>query len=68
MSKRTSPADAQHINSAQDLEVLVEDKRASWRATGKKARRRQRRYKNLLTQQLLKQPTATLIVEVDLDN
>ena len=68
MSKRSSPADAQHINSAQDLEVLVEDKRASWRATGEKARRRQRRYKNLLTQQLLKQPTAILIVEDDLDN
>lgn len=54
MSKRTSPQDAERIEDAADLEELVQDKRAVWRATGAKARRRQRRYKNLLTQQLAK--------------
>jgi len=45
---------------AADLEDLVQDKREGWRASGAKARRRQRRYKALLTQQLLKLgPTTT---------
>ena len=39
---------------AADLEELVQDKREGWRASDAKARRRQRRYKMLLTQQLLK--------------
>ena len=68
MTKRSSPADAQHIDSAQDLETLVEDKRAGWRSNGTKARRRQRRYKNLLTQQLLKQPAGVLLVEDDFND
>ncbi|WP_368066582.1 hypothetical protein [Hyphomonas sp.] len=54
MTKRTSPSDARNISSAADLEDLVEDKRADRRASGAKARRRQRRYKTLLTQQLIK--------------
>jgi hypothetical protein len=54
MTKRTSPSDAGKISIAADLEELVQDKREGWRATGAKARRRQRRYKALLTQQLLK--------------
>ena len=54
MAKRTSPADAQKILVAADLEELVQDKREGWRASGAKARRRQRRYKSLLTQQLMK--------------
>lgn len=54
MSKRTSPADAEKISVAADLEDIVKDKRESWRASGAKSRRRQRRYKSLLTQQLLK--------------
>ena len=54
MPKRTTPSDADHINDASDLEMLVQDKREIWRATGPNTRRRQRRYKNLLTQQLLK--------------
>ena len=54
MSKRTSPADAGKIAVAADLEELVQDKREGWRASGAKARRRQRRYKSLLTHQLLK--------------
>jgi hypothetical protein len=54
MVKRTSPSDAQKISVAADLEALVQDKREGWRVSGAKARRRQRRYKALLTQQLLK--------------
>ncbi len=33
---------------AADLDALVKDKRAAWRASGAKARRRQRRYNKLL--------------------
>lgn len=59
MPKRTSPTDARKITVAADLEELVQDKREGWRASGAKARRRQRRYKALLTQQMLKLgPTA----------
>jgi hypothetical protein len=54
MIKRTSPTDAAKISVAADLEDLVRDKREGWRASGAKARRRQRRYKALLTQQRLK--------------
>ncbi len=54
MAKRTSPRDAKKISVAADLEDLVQDKREGWRASGDKARRRQRRYKALLTQQLLR--------------
>jgi len=53
MVKRTSPSDAHKISVAADLEDLVQDKREGWRASGAKARRRQRRYKALLTQQLM---------------
>ncbi|MGP9790819.1 hypothetical protein [Roseinatronobacter sp. NSM] len=54
MPKRTYPKDALLIEQAADLEEIVKDKRADWRATGAKARRRQRRYKTLLIQQLVK--------------
>ncbi|WP_296477867.1 hypothetical protein [Roseinatronobacter sp.] len=54
MPRRTYPTDAGRIEQAADLEDIVQDKRVDWRATGAKARRRQRRYKNLLTQQLVK--------------
>ena len=57
MVNRTSPSDAQKISVAADLEELVQDKREVWRASGAKARRRQRRYKALLTQQLMKAGT-----------
>ncbi|MFT5869859.1 MAG: hypothetical protein ACI8TF_001972 [Paracoccaceae bacterium] len=59
MTKRTSPTDAGKITLAADLEDIVQDKREGWRASGAKARRRQRRYKALLTQQLLKLGTAS---------
>ena len=52
MTRRTTPADAGQVQKADDLEDLVQDKRAGWRADGARARRRQRRYKNLLTRQI----------------
>ncbi|MEL6583156.1 MAG: hypothetical protein AAFQ36_04935 [Pseudomonadota bacterium] len=52
MPKRTSPEDAAHVVDAKDLEEVVQDKRAGWRANGAKARRRQRRYKKLLLTQI----------------
>lgn len=58
MAKRTSPSDARHVTVADDLEDIVHDKRAGWRATGAKARRRQRRYQNLLTTHLIRQGAA----------
>lgn len=54
MTRRTSPQDAARIDTADDLTDLVQDKREGWRATDAKARRRQRRYQNLLTHQLLR--------------
>lgn len=54
MPKRTYQKDAAQIEEAADLEEIVKDKRAEWRATGAKARRRQRHYKALLVQQLIK--------------
>ena len=48
MPKRTNENDAYKIETADDLEYLVIDKRVSWRASSSNARRRQRRYKNRL--------------------
>jgi hypothetical protein len=68
MPKRTSPSDANHIDAAADVQQLVTDKRAAWRASGEKTRRRQRRYEHLLVSHLLRQvrPGAT-DVDVDTD-
>lgn len=54
MPKRTSPSDADRIEVADDLQHVVQDKREEWRANGAKARRRQRRYTRLLTQQFVR--------------
>jgi len=54
MSRRTSPKDAERVEYADDLDEVVQDKRAGWRANSAKARRRQRRYKRLLTNEILK--------------
>ena len=54
MTKRTYEKDADFVEIADDLENLVADKRKSWRASATKARRRQRRYKNRLTYEILK--------------
>lgn len=52
MPRRTSPRDAHQIDDADDLDEAVVDKRAGWRASAAKARRRQRRYSNSLTREL----------------
>ena len=52
MARRTRESDAELIETVDDLEELVQDKRQSWRANASKARRRQRRYKNRLTNEL----------------
>ena len=54
MARRTREADAELIETVDDLEELVQDKRQNWRANSSKARRRQRRYKNRLTQELMR--------------
>jgi hypothetical protein len=54
MTRRTYEADSRQVESADDLDWLVHDKRAGWRATPAKARRRQRRYGKRLTSQLLR--------------
>ena len=54
MARRTREADAELVETVDDLEELVQDKRQNWRANSSKARRRQRRYKNRLTQELMR--------------
>ena len=54
MARRTHEADVEIIETVDDLEELVQDKRKSWRANSSKARRRQRRYKNRLTNELIR--------------
>ncbi len=58
MGKRTDPSDAELIVEADDLQSIVKDKRAGWRANAAKARRRQRRYSELLTRQLIRMGTS----------
>lgn len=52
MTKRTSPDDASRVERADDLEDVINDKRAGWRATPAKARRRQRRYAKQMTDEI----------------
>lgn len=52
MAKRTSKSDAGRVVDADDLEEVVRDKREGWRASGAKARRRQRRYKKFVLSQI----------------
>ena len=54
MARRTREADAELVETVDDLEELVQEKRQNWRANSVKARRRQRRYKNRLTQELMR--------------
>ena len=54
MARRTYEADAEYIETADDLDDLVQDKRESWRANSSKARRRQRRYKKRVTHELIR--------------
>ncbi|MEM9880068.1 MAG: hypothetical protein AAF862_12410 [Pseudomonadota bacterium] len=57
MPKRTSLNDADHVEIANDLDALVQDKRAGWRASPAKARRRQRRYMKRMTDQIARLST-----------
>lgn len=52
MPRRTSLRDATHVEHAEDLDEVVQDKREGWRATAVKARRRQRRYTKRMTEEL----------------
>ena len=54
MTRRTYEADAEHIETADHLDDLVHDKREGWIANSSKGRRRQRRYKKRLTNELLR--------------
>ncbi|AGI72985.1 hypothetical protein OA238_c29740 [Octadecabacter arcticus 238] len=54
MAKRTSLQDAANVEVADDIDDLVSDKRADRLATAAKGRRRQRRYKKRLTQELIR--------------
>ena len=54
MAKRTYESDAQYVETVDDLDDIVQDKREGWRQTNSKARRRQRRYKKRLTHELVK--------------
>ena len=53
MPRRTHEREGQTIESVDDVDELVTDKRAGWRANAAKARRRQRRYKKRLTNEIL---------------
>ena len=53
-NKRTYENNAIQIEIADDLETLVIDKRLGCRASPSKARRRQRRYKNRMINEILK--------------
>ena len=53
MARRTYENDGQKVEFAMDVDALVPDKRAVWRADPARARRRQRRYKKRLTDELL---------------
>ena len=55
MVRRIYESDAVKIESVDDIDELVADKREAWRATSDKARRRQRRYKKRLTNSLIRQ-------------
>jgi len=52
MARRTYEGDGLNVETADDVDELVADKRRGWRANAAKARRRQRRYKKLLTNEI----------------
>ena len=65
MSRRTYESDGLMIERADDVDELVADKRQGWRANAAKARRRQRRYKKRLTNQIRYQLGITIEGEHD---
>mgnify|MGYP001440426191 FL=1 len=52
MARRTYESDGLNVETADDVDKLVADKRQGWRANAAKARRRQRRYKKRLTNEI----------------
>ncbi len=52
MARRTYESDGLNVETADDIDELVADKRQGWRANAAKARRRQRRYKKRLTKEI----------------
>ena len=53
MPRRTYEKSGRTIEKASDLDEAVKDKRAEWRASPSKERRRKRRYEKRLTKELL---------------
>ena len=53
MPKRTYEKSGRKIEKASDLAEAVKDKRAEWRASPSKERRRKSRYEKRLTKELL---------------
>ena len=53
MPRRSYESDGLRVEVVEDLDALVSDKRAGWRATPAKARRRRRRYGKRLTKTIL---------------
>lgn len=61
--RRTYESDGLSIELADDVDELVSDKRQGWRANAAKARRRQRRYKKRLTNEIRYQSDIALADE-----
>ena len=59
MARRTYESDGLNVETADDVDELVADKRQGWRANAAKARRRQRRYKKRLTNEIRHQSGIT---------
>tara|TARA_B100000989_G_scaffold296524_1_gene279939 strand:- start:602 stop:772 length:171 start_codon:yes stop_codon:yes gene_type:complete len=53
--RRTYENDLKYIDSPEDIEILVIDKRSGWRASPSKANRRQRRYKKRIAYQIFRE-------------
>ena len=60
MARRTYESDGFNVETADDVDELVSDKRQGWRANAAKARRRQRRYKKRLTKEIRYQSGITI--------
>ena len=52
MTRRTYESDGLSVEAVDDVDDLVSDKRRGWRASAAKARRRQRRYKKRLINEI----------------
>ena len=65
MTRRTYESDGLNVETADDVDELVADKRQGWRTNAVKARRRQRRYKKRLTNEIRNQSGNTIEGEQD---